>query len=78
MQVKRKNSASSSGKTKVEVPSEPTKVEKKSHAQFVLSKRIATKFTTKAGAAMCISEAKDKAFAACGNFVKVFSVRTGI
>ena len=48
------------------------------HAKFVLSKRIPTKFSIKAGAAMCISDSNEMAFAACGNTVKVYSLRTGI
>ena len=50
----------------------------KNHAKFVLSKRIPTKFATKAGAAVCISDVNEMAFAACGNTIKVYSLRTGI
>lgn len=64
------------------VPSEDRKVDttqkKVDHAKFVLSKRIPTKFTVKAGAAICISDSYEMAFAGCGNSVKVYSLRTGI
>ena len=37
-----------------------------------------TAFTTKPGAAVCIADESELAFAACGNIVKVYSLRTGI
>ena len=37
-----------------------------------------TAFTTRSGAAVCIADEKELAFAACGNTVKVYSLRTGI
>ena len=67
---------------KVETPVKaPVVVEtpaSKKHAKFVLSKRIPTKFATKSGAAVVMSDQNEMAFAACGNTIKVYSLRTGI
>lgn len=60
------------------VKEEPAKQQAKKHAQFILSKRVATAFTNKSGAAVCIADQAELAFAACGNTVKVYSLRTGI